>query len=119
MRPYRATLAALFGVLACSAAQSALAGGGYVMTAGTVVYSSSNPQLSVFAVVQVGGNPVVGVVQASNNNIAAIGQVGATTSASVGQTAGPGGHNTAIINSAAGPGLTAFFGSNQVAIIGQ
>lgn len=119
MRPYRATLAALLAMLSCSAADSALAGGSYVMTAGTVIYSSSNPQLSVFASVQVGGNPVVGVVQASKNNVVAIGQVGNTTSASVGQTAGPGGHNVAIINSAAGPGLTAFFGSNQIAIIGQ
>ncbi len=106
MRPYRATLAALFGLLACSAADSALAGGGYVMTAGSVTYASSNPQLSIFATVQVGGNPVAGVVQASTNNIAAIGQVGTTTSASVGQSSGAGGHNVAIISSSAGPRLT-------------
>ncbi len=123
MRIYRISFAALFGLLACSTAQSALAGGTFTNTftpgvGGSVAYSYSTPQVSIFASVQVGGFPTVAVVQASTNNYVAIGQAGYEPSASVGQT---GSKNVAVVRqiSTAGPGVTEVFGSNQIAILGQ
>ncbi len=116
MRIHRIIFAALFGVLACSTAQSALAGN--YLTSGTVSYSFSTPQVSFFASVQVGGSPQAAVVQASKNNYVVIGQAGYEPTASVGQT---GSKNSAVITqlSTAGPGVTEIFGSNQIAILGQ
>ncbi|MGP8232802.1 MAG: hypothetical protein ACLQL2_09080 [Methylovirgula sp.] len=116
MRIYRITFAALAGLLACSTAQSALAGS--YLTSGTVSYSFSTPQVSLFASVQVGGNPQAAVVQESTNNYVVIGQAGYEPTASVGQS---GSKNVAVITqlSTAGPGVTEIFGSNQIAILGQ
>jgi hypothetical protein len=123
MRIHRITFAALLGLLAGSAAQSALAGGISTSTftpgvGGTLTYSYSTPQVSVFAAVQVGGSPSIGVVQASTNNYVTIGQAGNQPAAAIGQT---GSKNVAVLTqlSTSGPGVTEIFGSNQVAILGQ
>jgi hypothetical protein len=123
MKIYPITFAALLGLLAGSTAQPALAGGVFTNSftpgvGGSVTYSYSTPQVSVFASVQVGGSPQIGVVQASTNNYVAIGQAGYEPAASIGQT---GSKNVAVVTqlSTAGPGVTEIFGSNQIAILGQ